>query len=496
MTTRSSLADLLADPGSSAPAIISTSPLVVVTYRALAEQLERLSGQLSNSGLKPGDCVAMVLPNGLEFLIVFLALTRARLIAALLNPACKSNEIRFYVEDSRPQAIVAEGANVAVREGTTGLDLPIWQPRVGSQGLVQLPELPAASRTSIDAPGPDDVALFAYTSGTTGRPKCVPLTHANVLWSSRNIAEHYALTAADRSLVVLPLFHGHGLIGATLSTLASGGSVIVPPRFSASEFWRLFRENRVTWYSAVPTIHQVLLERADSDGAPRSGPRFIRSCSAPLAPAILTKLENRFGAPVLEAYGMTEASHQVATNPLPPLVHKPGTVGLSTEISIIDGNGRHLAANTPGEVVVSGPNVMRGYHKNPEANAAAFIDGWFRTGDIGAIDSDGYLALTGRIKDLINRGGEKISPAEVEAVLLEHPAVAEAAVFGVPDPKYGEEVSAAVVLRGAATSQELQSYCRTRLADFKVPKLIHMVSAIPRNAMGKVQRSELTALFS
>jgi oxalate---CoA ligase len=496
MTARSNLAELLADPESSAPAIVSTSPLVAVTYKGLAEQIERLSGQLRSAGLKPGDRVAIVLPNSLEFLVVFLALSYARLVAAPLNPADKPHEIRFFIEDAQVQAVVADGANSTVREAAAGLGLPIWQPRVDSRGAVELPELPTASRTSIDAPNSDDIALFAYTSGTTGRPKCVPLTHANVLWSSRNIAAHYDLTSADSSLVVLPLFHGHGLIGATLSTLSSGGSVVVPPRFSASEFWKLFREHRATWYSAVPTIHQVLLERADSDGAPHSGPRFIRSCSAPLAPTILTKLENRFGAPVLEAYGMTEAAHQVSSNPLPPLPHKPGTVGLSSEISIIDENGQHLAATAPGEVVVRGPNVMRGYRNNPEANAAAFIDGWFRTGDIGAIDNDGYLALTGRIKDLINRGGEKISPPEVEAVLLEHPSVAEASVFGVPDPKYGEEVSAAVVLRGAATAQELQAYCRTRLADFEVPKLIHLVSAIPRNAMGKVQRRNLTALFS
>jgi oxalate---CoA ligase len=361
---------------------------------------------------------------------------------------------------------------------------------------VELPELPQGSRTSLDTPHPDDVALFAYTSGTTGRPKCVPLTHANVLWSSRNTAECYGLTTIDRGLVVLPLFHGHGLIGATLSTLASGGSVIVPPRFSASEFWELFREHHATWYSAVPTIHQVLLARANSDGAPHSGPRFIRSCSAALAPTVLTELEKRFGAPVLEAYGMTEAAHQVASNPPPPLPHKPGTVGPGPGISIIDKTGRHLTANTSGEVVVRGPNVMRGYRNNPKANAEAFIDGWFRTGDIGVIDSDGYLAVTGRIKELINRGGEKISPEEVEAVLLQHPAVGVAAVFGVPDAKYGEEVSAAVVLRGAATAQELQAYCRTRLADFKVPKLIRITSAIPRNAMGKVQRSQLGALFA
>jgi acyl-CoA synthetase (AMP-forming)/AMP-acid ligase II len=496
MTTRSSLAELLTDPGSSAPAIVSTSPLVVVSYKALAGQIERLSGRLRNAGLKPGDSLAIVLPNSLEFLVIFLALTHARLIAAPINPADKLDELRFLMEDAQVRAVVAEGANVAVREAAAGLGLPIWQPRVDSRGVVELPELPQGSRTGLDAPNPDDVALFAYTSGTTGRPKCVPLTHANVLWSSRNIAEHYALTAADRSLVVLPLFHGHGLIGATLSTLASGGSVVVPPRFSASEFWRLFGEHRATWYSAVPTIHQVLLARADSDGAPHSGPRFIRSCSAPLAPTILTNLENRFGAPVLEAYGMTEASHQVATNPLPPLVHKPGTVGLSAEISIIDENGRHLAAKSSGEVVVRGPNVMRGYRNNPEVNAAAFTDGWFRTGDIGEVDNDGYLALIGRIKELINRGGEKISPEEVETVLLQHPAVAEAAVFGVPDPKYGEEVSAAVVPRGTATAEQLQRYCRTRLADFKVPKRIHLVSAITKNAMGKVQRRDLTASFS
>jgi oxalate---CoA ligase len=496
MTARLNLAELFADSGSSAPAIIATSPLTIVSYRALADQIERLSGQLRSAGLKPGDSVAIVLPNSLEFLVVFLALTHARLVAAPLNPAHKPDEIRFFVGDAQARAVVAEEANIAVREAAAGFGLPVWQPRVDARGVVELPELPQGSRTSLDSPHPDDDALFAYTSGTTGRPKCVPLTHGNVLWSARNTAEHYALTAADRSLVVLPLFHGHGLIGATLSTLASGGAVIVPPRFSASEFWKLFREHHATWYSAVPTIHQVLLARADSDGAPHSGPRFIRSCSAALAPTVLTELENRFGAPVLEAYGMTEAAHQVASNPLPPLPHKPGTVGPGAGISIIDKTGRHLAANTPGEVVVRGPNVMRGYKSNPEANAEAFIDGWFRTGDIGAVDNEGYLALIGRLKELINRGGEKISPEEVEVVLLQHPAVGDAAVFGVPDPKYGEEVSAAVVLRGAATAQELQAYCRTRVADFKVPKQIHLVSAIPKNAMGKVQRRDLTALFS
>jgi acyl-CoA synthetase (AMP-forming)/AMP-acid ligase II len=496
MTARTNLAELLADRGSSTPAIVATSPLVVVSYKALADQIERLSGQLISAGLKPGDCVAIVLPNSLEFLVIFLALTRAGLVAAPLNPAYKRDELRFFIKDAQAKAVVAEGVNVGVTDATAGLGLSIWPPRVDSSGVVELPGLPDSSRTSMDAPNPDDVAIFEYTSGTTGRPKCVPLSHANVLWSSRNIAMHYALTPADRSLVVLPLFHGHGLIGSTLSTLASGGTVIVPPRFSASEFWGLFSEHRATWYSAVPTIHQVLLARADSDGAPSSGPRFIRSCSAPLAPTTLTNLENRFGAPVIEAYGMTEAAHQISSNPLPPLVHKPGTVGRSAEISVIDDHGQHLEAMSSGEVVVRGPNVMRGYHNNPEANAVAFIDGWFRTGDTGVIDNDGYLALTGRIKDQINRGGEKISPEEVEAVLLEHPAVAEAAVFGVPDPKYGEVVWAAVVLRGVATTQELKAFCRTHLADFKVPNIIRIVSALPKDAIGKIERRELATLFN
>jgi acyl-CoA synthetase (AMP-forming)/AMP-acid ligase II len=295
----------------------------------------------------------------------------------------------------------------------------------------------------------------------------------------------------------MPLFHVHGLIGATLSTLASGGVVIVPPRFSASEFWGLVREHRATWYSAVPTIHQVLLARAESDGAPSGVMRFIRSCSAALAPAILARLENRFGAPVLEAYGMTEAAHQVASNPLPPQPHKPGTVGRggAVEVAIIDEAGRHLAADTPGEVVIHGLNVMRGYRNNPEANAAAFSDGWFRTGDTGVLDSDGYLALIGRIKELINRGGEKISPAEIDATLLDHPAVAEAAAFGVPDAKYGEEVWAAVVLKGDASAEEIQAHCRSRLADFKVPKVIRITTALPKTATGKVQRRDLAARF-
>jgi oxalate---CoA ligase len=497
MEPRTTLAQLLIDPESSAPAIIAPSPAVVVSYKSLAEQVERLAAQLSGAGLKAGDVVAIILPNGLEFLVVFLALTRARLVAAPINPADKSAELRFFIDAGQAQAVVAESGNSMAAEAAAALALPLWQPRLEPTGSVSISQFPPSSRTSVDAPKCGDVALLMYTSGTTGQPKRVPLTHANVFCSAVNIATHYALKPADRSLVVMPLFHGHGLIGAALSTLASGGVLIVPPRFSAAGFWPLFREHQATWYTAVPTIHQVLLARADSDGAPDRGARFIRSCSAALAPAILANLEKRFGAPVLEAYGMTETAHQVASNPLPPLPHKPATVGFGTEveIAVIDETGKQLTANAAGEVVVRGPSVMKGYRENPEANAAAFIDGWFRTGDIGVLDGDRYLSLTGRIKEMINRGGEKISPQDIDAVLLEHPAVAEAVAFGVPDAKYGEEVWAAVVLKGAADADGLQAFCRARLADFKVPKMIWITSALPKNATGKIERRDVAALF-
>jgi acyl-CoA synthetase (AMP-forming)/AMP-acid ligase II len=496
MAEKTTLPELFGDIGSSQAAIIAPACDAAVSYRDLAVQIERLAAALRGSGLAPGDCVATVLPNGLEILVLFLALTRARLVAAPLNPAYKADELLFFMQDAQARAVIADPSNEAVREAAANLNLRLWSPAVAG-GVVEIESLSKGANGSAEVPRRDDVALFLHTSGTTSRPKGVPLTQFNVLVSARNIARHYALSPDDRSLVVMPLFHVHGLIGATLSTLASGGAVIVPPRFSASEFWELARRHRATWYSAVPTIHQVLLARAESDRAPRGHMRFIRSCSAALAPATLAQLEDRFATPVLEAYGMTEAAHQVASNPLPPLEHKPGSVGLGTaEMAIIDDAGRHLETNTAGEVAIRGPSVMSGYRNNPEANAAAFAGRWFRTGDRGVIDGDGYLTLIGRIKELINRGGEKISPAEIDAVLLTHPAVAEAAAFGVPNSKYGEEVYAAVVLKKDISAAEIMAYCSRHLADFKVPKEIHLVSALPKGPTGKIQRREIASMFN
>lgn len=498
MILKPTLADLFNGADPSHAALCLPDEETAISYRSLGDQVESLAATLRQAGLQPGDAVAIVLPNGPEFLATFLACTRARLIAAPLNPAYKPEEFRFSMEDIGTRAVVVPPGEHPARTAGDALEIPVWTATRDGQNCVHLegPGLTQAARGLADAPQPDDVALFLHTSGTTSRPKGVPLTHANLMASIGNIAHHYQLTPADTGLVVMPQFHVHGLIGATFAPLAAGGTLVIPPRFSAGSFWSAARAHHVTWYSAVPTIHQVLLARADADGAPeQSGFRFIRSCSAALAPATMAQLESRFGAPVLEAYAMTEAAHQMTSNPLPPAARKPGSVGQGTnvDVAIMDELGNLLPVGVPGEVVVRGPNVTRGYHNNPEANAAAFTNGWFRTGDRGVMDTEGYVTLIGRIKELINRGGEKISPLEVDAVLLTHPAVAEAATFAAPDLKYGEEVHAAVVLRAAATTEELLTHCRDRLADFKVPKTLHLVTELPKGPTGKVQRRFMAA---
>jgi acyl-CoA synthetase (AMP-forming)/AMP-acid ligase II len=500
MIPSATLADILPRADKKQTAVILPDAGARTTYQELVNQVEHLAGLLRQAGLRPGQPVAIVLPNGLEFLVSFLAVARARLVAAPLNSAYKAEEFRFYLEDIQAAAVIGPADRHPIQQVARELNVPCWTASRSADGRVQLQGqgLPGDSSSNLEPPHASDVALFLHTSGTTSRPKGVPLTHANLTASMGNIAKHYQLGPADVSLVVMPLFHVHGLIGATLSSLLAGSTLVIPPRFSAGTFWPAVKDHGVTWYSAVPTIHQVLVSRADADQAPRqSGLRFIRSCSSALAPATLAQLEDRFGAPVLEAYAMTEASHQMTSNPLPPAVHKPGSVGrgANVDVAIMDEAGNLLPAGSQGEVVVRGPNVTRGYHNNPEANAAAFTNGWFRTGDRGILDGEGYLTLVGRIKELINRGGEKISPLEVDAALLSHPAVAEAAAFAAPDPKYGEEVHAAVVAKADITVDDLQAYCRSRLADFKVPKVIHLVKELPKGPTGKVQRRFMAAAF-
>jgi acyl-CoA synthetase (AMP-forming)/AMP-acid ligase II len=471
------------------------------TYGELQTQIEAVTAALREGGVRAGEPIAIVLPNSLEFIVTFLATTWARAVAAPLNPGYKVEEFRFYLEDAGAKAVIVASGDHPAREAARQLQIAIWE--CGSDCRLQIADcrLPtdksAIRNLKSEIPQPDDVALFLHTSGTTSRPKGVPLTHGNLMASIANIAATYQLTPRDRSLVVMPLFHVHGLIGATLSTLHAGGAVVVPAKFSASAFWQLASRYGVTWYSAVPTIHQILLARADQDNAPHGGLRFIRSASSALAPAVFHQMEERFGAPVLEAYGMTEAAHEMASNPLPPGARKPGFVGKGTgvDIVILDEQGQILPAGKQGEVSIRGDNVMHGYLNNPDANQSSFCNGYFRTGDQGVLDEAGYLMLTGRLKELINRGGEKISPLEVDAALLEHPAVAEAVSFAAPDAKYGEEVHAAVVLKGPATPAEIQAFCLKRLADFKVPKVIHVTKEVPRTATGKIQRRHLASHF-
>jgi acyl-CoA synthetase (AMP-forming)/AMP-acid ligase II len=348
-------------------------------------------------------------------------------------------------------------------------------------------------------PDPDHIALVLHTSGTTSRPKIVPLRQRNLVASAQHIARTLALTPADRSLVVMPLFHIHGLIGALLSSMYAGASVHCPPGFNALKFFGWLDEAKATWYSAVPTMHQTVLARAERNAEilARRKLRFIRSSSASLPPPVMKALEETFGCPVLESYGMTEATHQMASNPLPPAARKPGTVGLAAgpEVAIMDTTGNLLPRGSTGEIVIRGPNVTAGYANNPKANAEAFTHGWFRTGDQGVMDADGYLSLTGRLKEIINRGGEKIAPREVDDVIMDHPAVAQVVTFGMPHEKLGEDVAAAVVLKEgqSVTEPELRDFIATKLANFKVPRKILFLAEIPKGATGKLQRIGLAA---
>ena len=290
----------------------------------------------------------------------------------------------------------------------------------------------------------------------------------------------------------MPLFHIHGLVGAVLSSIVAGSEVVCTSGFDLEQFFPWLEEFSPTWYTAVPTMHQAILKRAHRDVLLGHSLRLIRSSSAPLPPTVKTELEDLFKVPVIEAYGMTEASHQIASNPLPPRQRKAGSVGVATgsEIAIVDEQGRFLSAGRPGEILIRGANITPGYENHPEANKEAFTDGWFRTGDQGYLDEDGYLFITGRLKEIINRGGEKIAPREVDDVLIDHPAVAQVVTFAVPHPTLGEDVASAIVLheRASATEREIIEFAAERLTDFKVPRQIFIVEEIPKGPTGKLRR--------
>ena len=468
---------------------------ISITYDSLRQQVLAMANALTAAGIRRGDAVAIALPNGLPAIVSFLAASIAG-TAAPLNPAYPYEEFHFFLGDTDARVLLCPAVGSEfVRTAAKDRKIPVFSVEMTEQGNVHLTNAPSGG--SAPTPTPDDIALILHTSGSTGRPKRVPLRHFNLAVSSANIANSYALSEEDVALCIMPLFHIHGLIGSTMATLLSGGTLVVPAKFNALSFWRTVREHRVTWYSGVPTMHQLLLARSHQKPPEADSLRFIRSCSAPLSSELIHKIEELFGVPFVEAYGMTEASHQMTSNPLPPRHRKAGSVGVGTglRISIMDKDGNHLGTNQRGEVAIQGANVFRGYENNAEANARAFVDGWFRTGDEGFLDADCYLHLTGRIKDIIIRGGENIAPHEIDEILLKHSAVAAAVTFGCAHPTLGEEVAAAVVLHepNGATEAALIKHCRDFLAEYKCPSKIYLVESIPTTATGKIRRRAVAA---
>ena len=500
MTESISTIAKLVEAGDDKHTAISSPGGVPLSYDGLRTLAADTVKALRSRGIQPNDRVAYVLDNGPEAATTFLSVA-AGATAAPLNPAYRADEYEFYLSDLRAKLlIVAQGKDSASVAIAAKLGVPVAR-------LVASPEKGAGSFTlefseggsapspaNADFAGSDDIALVLHTSGTTSRPKIVPLSHRNVCASARNVRQTLALTPDDRNLSIMPLFHIHGLIASLLAPLSAGSEVCCSPGFNALKFFGWMSEVKPTWYTAVPTMHQAILARApkNADVVAESRLRFIRSSSSAMPPTVIAELERVFRAPVVEAYGMTEAAHQMASNPLPPRVRKPGTVGPNAgpDIRIVDDRGNTLPPGVTGEIVIRGENVTRGYENNPSANETAFIDGWFRTGDQGTMDADGYVAITGRLKEIINRGGEKISPREVDEIIMEHPAVHQCVTFGMPHEMLGEEVAAAIVLKEgvACDDRELRQFAAVRLADFKVPKKILILKEIPVGATGKLQR--------
>jgi oxalate---CoA ligase len=493
------LAELLARGMDDAPAI-GAPGRPWLSHGGLRALAARTVERLNAMGVGRNDRVGIVMPNGPEMAACFIAVACGATTAPL-NPAYKEEEFDFYLSDLNAKALIvlkgwdSPARAVAAKRGIAVVEL-VPDEAAGDfsleSDLAGTPAQPGLAQ-------PEDVALVLHTSGTTSRPKIVPLRQINIAASAYHIGESLQLTSADMCLNIMPLFHIHGLIAAVLSSVAAGAAVSCTPGFNAFKFFGQMEEVSPTWYTAVPTMHQALLPLAARNKAVIEAGRLrlIRSSSASLPPQVMGELEEVFHVPVIEAYGMTEAAHQMCANPLPPRAHFPGSVGVAAgpEVAIMNEAGDLLSAGDLGEVVIRGRNVTAGYESNPDANAKAFVDGWFRTGDEGYLDTEGYLRLTGRLKEIINRGGEKVSPLEVDNVLMDHPDIAQALTFAMPHAKLGEEVAAAVVLRegGEASENAIRDFAGIRLAAFKVPRRIVFLAEIPKGATGKLMRIGLAA---
>jgi oxalate---CoA ligase len=502
---QTSLRQMLGSGADTATAI-SAPGRPALSYADLRALVQRTLAGLNALGIGRNDRLAIVLANGPEMATCFIS-AACGVATAPLNPSYRADEFEFYLSDLHAKALVVEHDSqspaiaVAQKLGVRILDL---HPGAAAGDFTLRPRDSSATVAGVTGAAgglaqPDDISMVLHTSGTTSRPKIVPLAQRNLCASATHIARTLQFQPTDCGLNIMPLFHIHGLIAGVLAPLAAGSQVFCTPGFNALKFFGWMEEAKPTWYTAVPTMHQAIVGRAskNADVIKRHPLRFVRSSSSSMPPQVIREIEAAFNAPLIESYGMTEATHQMASNLLPPAVRKPGSVGVAAgpEIAILDEDGTVLPQGAVGEIAIRGPNVTAGYESNDKANAEAYVNGWFRTGDQGTMDADGYLSLTGRLKEIINRGGEKISPREVDEILMDHSAVAQVVCFGMPHAKLGEEVAAVVVLRDQmqATERELQDFVSQRAADFKVPKKILFMDEIPKGATGKLQRIGLAA---
>lgn len=468
------------------------------TYNQLFRQIVKVSNFLNKFGIHRNDPVAIVLPNGPLMATSFLAIASFA-SSAPLNPSYTSSEFDFYLNDLMAKLVVVEqGSTSPIIQVASKLNIPVIYLHTETPQHAGLFGF-SISKTNLSQQTPhfaqkNDIALILHTSGTTSRPKMVPLTQKNLCTSAQNIANTLRLTSTDHCLNIMPLFHIHGLMAAVLAPIIAGASIVCTPGFYAPKFFNWLDEYKPTYYTAVPTIHQAILHRAKSNESiiNQHNLRFVRSSSSSLAPSVMSDIEKIYKVPVIEAYGMTEASHQIASNPLPPGKRKPGSVGkpAGPEVAIMhEDYPEFLHEMEIGEIVIRGENVTLGYLNNEEANRKSFPKGWFRTGDQGYLDEEGYLYITGRIKEIINRGGEKISPREVDEALLLHPMVQQAVTFSIPDQRLGEDIGAAVILHDARLSEkDLKLFLSERLALHKIPRIILFLDEIPKGATGKIQR--------
>jgi long-chain acyl-CoA synthetase len=453
---------------------------------AFAAAVRDTATLLAAQGVRRGDVLAVMLPNRVELVTIMFAAWRLGASMTPINPALTPVEVQYQIRDSGARIVIAESTDAVPESDALVLTLDdLARPYAGAS------DAPAASASL------DDLALLIYTSGTTGRPKGVMLDHGNIARTVEIIVDSVELTADDRCLLILPLFHVNGIMVSVVSPLAAGGSTTIAPRFDPATFWDHVAQARATYFSAVPTIYAMLTQLPPGITAPDSL-RFVFCGAAPMPAELIAEFEARYGVPLIEGYGLSECTVVCTLNPLHG-IRKPGTVGLplrGMEVRIAGADGLLHTGSAPGEVVVRGPNVMRGYLGKPEESERTVRDGWLHTGDVGLFDEDGYLVLVDRVKDMIIRGGENIYPKEIETVLHSHPAVLEAAVVGQPHPVYGEEPVAFVALKPgqSATAEEIIDHCTTSLARYKRPRAVFIEADLPKNALGKIDKPALRAM--